>query len=182
MNNIGQFFLKLSQKMDDYRREVKQMNHNYEIEKAQTADRNDESIEKMNEEFMSLKLKLKQSLHHPRLQETIEECFTKLDEIEQEYRNFHEENQNIVKNHPQQILLYHQQFERAAAAQLELVGEDRRPQIEAAKVRLLEAEAKRMLAKEEYLKRMEEEKLIEEAKNKKGGKAPAANKKDPKKW
>jgi hypothetical protein len=39
-----------------------------------------------------------------------------------------------------------------------------------------------MLAKEEYLKRMEEEKLIEEAKNKKGGKAPAANKKDPKKW
>jgi hypothetical protein len=33
--------------------------------------------------------------------------------------------------------------------------------------------AKRVLAKEEYLRKIEEEKQAEEAKNKKGGKAPA---------
>jgi hypothetical protein len=48
--------------------------------------------------------------------------------------------------------------------------------------RISEAKIKYAIAKEEYLKKIEEEKLIEEAKNKKGGKAPASKPKDPKKF
>lgn len=48
--------------------------------------------------------------------------------------------------------------------------------------RVSEAKIKYAIAKEEYLKKIEEEKLIEEAKNKKGGKPPASKPKDPKKF
>jgi len=46
----------------------------------------------------------------------------------------------------------------------------------------MEIEAKKILAKEEYYKRLEEERLIEDAKNKKGGKTNAPKAKDPKKY
>ena len=46
----------------------------------------------------------------------------------------------------------------------------------------MENEARKLLAKEEYFKRIEEERAAEDAKNKKGGKPPAPKAKDPKKY
>lgn len=48
--------------------------------------------------------------------------------------------------------------------------------------RAAETKIKYAIAKEEYLKKIEEEKAIEDAKNKKGGKPPASKPKDPKKF
>lgn len=54
--------------------------------------------------------------------------------------------------------------------------------MEAVQLRRAEVSIKKLMAKEDYLKRLEEERATEEAKNKKGGKAPpAAKPKDPKK-
>jgi|APCry1669189070_1035195.scaffolds.fasta_scaffold294516_1 hypothetical protein len=39
----------------------------YEIEKANTADKNDENLERLNDEFNQLKTTLLKAIHHPKL-------------------------------------------------------------------------------------------------------------------
>lgn len=43
------------------------MKHNYEIEKATCADKSDENLEKLTNEFNQIKKNLSEALHHPKL-------------------------------------------------------------------------------------------------------------------
>jgi hypothetical protein len=45
----------------------------------------------------------------------MDECFGKLDQIETEYRAFHEANVGIAKRHPDAIDKQHYEFERKLA-------------------------------------------------------------------
>lgn len=67
------------------------------------------------------------------------------------------------------------------ASLFSLVGEDQREHLDMIRMKRVEVNIKKIMAKEEYYKRIEEEKVVEEAKSKKGGKAPTAKPKDPKK-
>ena len=58
INNFGQFYLRIGNKNDEYHREVQHMRHTYEIEKANAADKNDETVERFNTEFSEIKIKL----------------------------------------------------------------------------------------------------------------------------
>jgi hypothetical protein len=101
--------------------------------------------------------------------------------LEGEYRRFHEHNITIAKGHPATITTQHEKFEVTVAGLFGLVDVSKRAALEEARYKAAELKAKFQMAKEEYFKKIEEEKAIEEAKNKKGGKAPAAKPKDPKK-
>jgi len=59
------------------------LRNSYDIEKYKAEDDNDEILEKMNNEFEELKIKLKKSVHHPMLNQQLEVTFTKIDDIEQ---------------------------------------------------------------------------------------------------
>ena len=50
--------MKLAVKNDEYKRQLHTMKHSYEVQKATAADKQDERVEKLNEEFGALKLKL----------------------------------------------------------------------------------------------------------------------------
>lgn len=180
LNNFGAFYLRIGTSNDEYRRKLQLNKHNYEIEKANWADKNDERIEQLNAEFQELKTELSQALHHPKLDSCLEVCFKKLDELEGEYRSFHEGNVGIVKKHPEAITKQHKEFEVSVHSFFELVGPERKGELEFKRNEEVMRRARLQLSKEEYLKKVEEEKQAEENKNKKGGK-PQAGKKDPKK-
>ena len=62
----------------------------------------------------------------------------KLDELEQEYRRFHDENMGIAKAHPGIILKQHEGFELGVVAIFSLVDVDRRATLEATKMKQAE--------------------------------------------
>ncbi|KAM3127171.1 hypothetical protein pb186bvf_020726 [Paramecium bursaria] len=182
LNNYGLYFMKIATKNDEYKNEMQLMHHNYEVVKAQAADKNDDNIEDLNKELNQNKQLLKESLHHPKLEERLKICHDTLIKFQQEYERYHQENQEIASKHPGNIMQKHQQFEKNILQIFEL-GDQQGEQILQEKFRrIAEAKAKYTIAKEEYFKKIEEEKAIEEAKNKKGGKAPAPKAKDPKKF
>lgn len=90
-----------------------------------------------------------------------------------EYRAFHEANVAIAKRHPDSIDKQHLEFERKLAVYFQLLGDEKKQELSFKFEKLAMEKARKMLAKEEYFKKIEEEKQAEEAKNKKGGKAPA---------
>lgn len=102
---------------------MQQLKHTYEIEKATAADKNDESVEALQEHFTQLKVQLSEALHHPKLQSVLAVTHTKLDELEGVYRHFHDTNVNIASAHPSTILKQHEAFERNIVGVFSLVGE-----------------------------------------------------------
>lgn len=73
--SIGRFFLKISEKSDENKRNSNKMNFDYEVKKATLADENDDNLFKKNEEFDGIKIEMKKALHHPKLNEVLESCF-----------------------------------------------------------------------------------------------------------
>ena len=97
--NIGKFQLKLVKKMDEMHKGLTKMTHEYEIKKAVCADQNDEQIDNLQENYNNSKDKLRKSVHHIKLEENLQASFAVLDELEQEYREFHKRNVKISGSH-----------------------------------------------------------------------------------
>jgi len=112
--------LKISEKSDENKRNAHKMNFDYELKKANLADENDDALFKQNEEFEAIKVEMKQALHHPKLNEVLEKCFAKIDEIEKEYRDFHDKNISLSKEHPSFIDALYLSFEKAISEIFEL--------------------------------------------------------------
>lgn len=119
--NVGKFFLKAAEKNDENSRNYKKMNFDYDLKKAKLADQNDDALYKHNEEFENIKIEMKQALHHPKLNEVLETCFAKIDDIEKEYRDFHDQNIALSKEHPSFINTLYLEFEKIAAGLFELL-------------------------------------------------------------
>ncbi|CAK83011.1 unnamed protein product (macronuclear) [Paramecium tetraurelia] len=182
ITNFGQFYMKIAQKNDEYKTEMQLLIHNYEIQKAQAADKNDEVLEELTKKLKENKQKLTEALHHPRLEECLAQCYKDLDLFGEEYERFHQDNLAIANQHPNIIRNKHQMFEKSALSIFELVDPQKEQFLQEKYRRIAETKIKYLIAKEEYNKKIEEEKQIEEAKNKKGGKPPATKPKDPKKF
>ncbi|CAD8079070.1 unnamed protein product [Paramecium primaurelia] len=182
ITNFGQFFMKIASKNDEYKTEMQLLMHNYEIQKAQAADKNDEVLEELTKKLKEDKQQLSQALHHPRLEECLALCYKDLDLFGEEYERFHQDNMAIANQHPNIIRNKHQIFEKSVLNIFELVDPQKEQFLQEKYRRIAETKIKYIIAKEEYNKKIEEEKLIEEAKNKKGGKPPATKAKDPKKF
>ncbi len=98
--NLGKFYVKIGQANDEYYSGLKKMHFDYQLQQATLADNHDEKKERLEGDFVVLKETLKRTLHHPKLNETLELAFSKIDEMEEEFREFHERNKTLAKNHP----------------------------------------------------------------------------------
>lgn len=106
------------------------MNFDYELKKAHLADENDENLYKLNEDFERVKVDMKMALHHPKLNEVLGICFKKIDEIENEYRDFNEKNLVLSKEHPTFIQNLYSGFEKIAAEFFELHDISKKKELE----------------------------------------------------
>lgn len=73
---------------------------------------------------------MKQALHHPKLNEVLATCFSQIDNIEKEYRDFHDRNLALSKDHPSIIDTLYLAFERILAEAFELLSLDAKKSLE----------------------------------------------------
>jgi len=104
---------------------LKKSRFDYELEKAKLADDNDEKLEHLNEELTAKKKNIREAVHHPKLEEFLQEGFSKLDEVEGEYRQFHERNMDTVQKHPFAIIEFFSGLEKELASKFQLVDESK---------------------------------------------------------
>lgn len=51
LTNLGVFYFKIATKNDEYKTDMQLMNHNYELTKAQAADKNDEILDELTKQL-----------------------------------------------------------------------------------------------------------------------------------
>jgi len=109
----SEVLLKISEKSEEIKEML--MNFDNELKKANLADENDDTLFKQNEKFEVLKIEIKQALQHLKLTEVLSDRETfcgKIDEIEKEYRDFHDQNISLLKGHPSFINVLSLIFEK----------------------------------------------------------------------
>ena len=184
-SNIGKFQLKLAKKMDEMHKALTKMTHEYEIKKAVCADQNDEQIDSQQESYNKSKDKLRKSVHHIKLEENLQASFQVLDELEQEYREFHKRNVKISGSHEDIIVDTFYRHEIKFATHFELYAafdEKKKAHFKAANEAERSKKARWLLKlrlEEEKRQEEEEEKrqLEEDQKEAKDGKKKAKGKK-----
>jgi len=184
MTNLLNFYIQLGTMQDSTIMSLKKARFDYELEKAKLADENDEKLEQLNEQLTEKKKNIREAVHHPKLEEFLQEGFTKLDDVESEFRQFHERNMETVQQHPFAIIEFFSKLEKELAAKFQLVDESKREEIQAKYQKEAEDKVTKLIEEEEERLRLEEEQKLLQAQQDKGGKKPAAKppaKKDPKK-
>eukprot|EP00828_Plagiopyla_frontata_P008784 TRINITY_DN1444_c0_g1_i4.p1 TRINITY_DN1444_c0_g1~~TRINITY_DN1444_c0_g1_i4.p1 ORF type:complete len:1308 (+),score=255.89 TRINITY_DN1444_c0_g1_i4:1080-5003(+) len=180
--NIGKFYNKMAGLCDQQKKDFYKLEQMYGLEKCKCADENDDRIEILNEDLEDLKEQLKMAIHHPMLDETLEKTFAKVDELEAEYRDFHQKNQDIMKTHPGLIDGLYAEFEKKCSGVFDMFQSvDKKKELEDRNLKRTEEKVAKLIQKEEFEKAEKERKQQEEQKAKggKGSKLPA--KKDAKK-
>lgn len=74
------------------------MDHQYEIDKAVVEDNDNECLENLGEKLDTSKMELRQAVDHLELDKRLETCFEIIEEIENEFRAFHQSNLDVTKN------------------------------------------------------------------------------------
>jgi len=179
LTNLLGFYVKIGTMQDAVNLNSKKFKFNYDLDKAKLADENDEKTENLNGELEVKKKNIKESVHHPQLEECLKEGFAQLDDIEAEIREFHERNLTLVQKHPFSISEFFAAIDKDLAAKFELVDESRRAEIQAKYQKEAEDSITQMIEAEEKRKEEDEQRAAQEQGGKKGAKPPA--KKDPKK-
>ena len=80
--NLSLFYQKIGNFNDEYKKKYKKSFLDYELAKAKAADENDERLDNLNTHLTKQKKHLRESVHHPKLDEMLEACFKILDDIE----------------------------------------------------------------------------------------------------
>ncbi|KAL4438837.1 hypothetical protein ABPG74_016557 [Tetrahymena malaccensis] len=172
VSNIGKFFKNIGEKNDENKKNYNKMNFEYELKKANIADENDEKLIQLNDEFEKIKVEMKMALHHPKLNEVLDVCFKKIDEIENEYRDFHDKNQSLAKEHSTFILNLYAGFEKAVAQFFELLDVSKKQELEQRNLKRATEKAQKLIEREDKMKEIEEYKAAQEAAAAKKGGAP----------
>jgi len=104
---------------------LKKFKFDYEVEKAKLADDNDEFLDNLNDELEVAKKNIRQAVHHLKLEEYLEAGFKKLDDIEKEYRDFHERNIKLIQTHPSLINAFYAECEKEILLKFELMEDEK---------------------------------------------------------
>ena len=93
-------FKEIAKKMDEKKDSLKQTEMNFKISLAQCGDNYDEIASNKEDELKDLVEQMKRAIHHVELNERLQQCFDKLDEITRVYRDYNKEYIEIVNSHP----------------------------------------------------------------------------------
>lgn len=178
---LGKFILRVGVKNDESKKAMDSAAQAYELNKARLLDEDEERVDKLREELSALKQSLRESLHHPKLEELQASCFAKIDELEGQYRNTHELNKKLVGEHPPQIERLVEKVEAEAAEIFQLYGPERKAELLEKNRKEAEDKALRRIEAEDKKRAEDELRQAEETKKKTGKAPPAPKPKDPKK-
>jgi len=73
---------------------------------------------------------MKRAIHHVELNERLQTCFDKLDELTRTYRNYNKEYVEIVAAHPQEADQFFRAWEEDCMEAFKMKGEGKREEIE----------------------------------------------------
>lgn len=97
--NFGMDVRNYGSRMEKYLVDLTTTEKKFEYEKAVLEDENEEKLEELTKNLDDAKLALRSSTHHLKLDENLTKCFDCVDEIDKEFRQFHEKNSQVVKQH-----------------------------------------------------------------------------------
>jgi hypothetical protein len=186
--NVGLYLLDFGKRFDLYLTEEIEMDHNYEIDKAVVEDNDNECLEELGEKLDSSKVQLRRAVDHLALDTRLGECFGIIEEIENEFRTFHQSNLDVTKKRQPMIDALFEKFETSLMTKFGLVLPDQKEQLEELHDKYAKLKAKKFCLEKEKADQLEADRLAAEeleknAKDpKKAGKPPAkGGAKDPKK-
>jgi len=183
--NVGLFVLDFGKRFDQYLQEEAEMDHHYEIDKAVVEDNDNECLEKFGEKLDSSKMELRQAVDHLELDKRLETCFEIIEEIENEFRSFHQSNLDVTKKRQPMIEALFIKFETNLLKKFGLCELEEKDKLEERNDKFAKLKAKKQVLDKEKKEREEEEKMAaeeaEKNKDKKGGGKPGKGGKDPKK-
>ncbi len=90
------------------------------------------------------------ALHHPKLNDVLQKCFSQIDLIEKEYRDFHDKNIIVARNHPNTIKQHFINYEKCGTGLYKMLDESQRKIIEERNQKLAEEKVKKMIGKNIY--------------------------------
>ena len=184
--NVGLFILDFGKRFDLYIQEEAEMDHQYEIDKAVVEDNDNESLENLGEKLDTSKMELRQAVDHLELDKRLETCFEIIEEIENEFRTFHQSNLDVTKKRQPMIDTLFEKFETSVLQRFGLVSIEDKEKLTERNDKFAKLKAKKAAIENEKKALVDEERLAaEEAVNNKdkkgGGKVQAGKGKDPKK-
>ena len=129
--NMGNSLVNYGKRMEDYIVDHTQTEKKFEYEKGVLEDENDEKLEQLTKKLDDSKNALWSSIHHPMLDENLAKCFSCVDEIDQNFREFHDKNILVVDKHVPLIEEMFQILENDFANLMELRQLSKREELEA---------------------------------------------------
>lgn len=139
---------------------------------ANCGDKHDDIVQNQEDDLSKKVNEMERAIHHVMLNEKLSECFDLLDQIQRTYRNYNDEYIEIVKNYPNKMDTFFEEFEEGSLGIFKRYPESQRERIQ--ELFEQETQAAQDKLEAEALKKYEEEKKAEEAK------AAEEAKKDPK--
>lgn len=117
-------------RMEKYLIDLTTTEKKFEYEIAVLEDENEEKLEALTKNLDDEKLALRCSTHHLKLDENLEKCFACVDQIDTEFREFHERNTKVVKQHAPLIEDMFDILENDFANLMELRSLDKKAELE----------------------------------------------------
>lgn len=182
--NLGHSYMKFGKRMDKYTLDYSVTEHNFGYEKGILEEKNEEALIKLSKELDDCKSTLRKSKDHLVLDDNLEKCFSAVEVIEDEFRNYHAQNVDVVKKHAPFIQEMFDKLEDDFSTLMDLKRLTERLDLEkrAEAITKWKAKVKTDLTIAEQAKKEEEEleKLIEDNKDNKKFKLPKKKAKNEK--
>lgn len=182
--NLGHSMLPFGKRMEKYIIDHTQTEKKFEYEKAVLEDENEDKLVELTKNLDEAKMKLRRSKHHPILDENLQHCFKCVDDIDAEFRSFHEKNQEVISKHAPLIEEMFDNLENDFANLMELRSLTERETLEQRAVLITRWKAK--LATDKHIEEEKEKaarelaELIEKNKDNKKFKPPKVKPKNEK--
>jgi len=127
--NVVNFFKEFATCLDKNKDKLKQTEINFQVALANCGDKHDDIVQNQEDDLQKKVVEMERSIHHVMLNEKLNECFDLLDQIQRTYRNYNDEYIEIVKNYPNQMDSFFEEFEQASLAVFKIFPESERERI-----------------------------------------------------
>ena len=127
--NIVNFFKEFATCLDKNKDKLKQTEINFQVSLANCGDKHDDIVQNQEDDLSKKVHEMERAIHHVMLNEKLTECFDLLDQIQRTYRNYNDEYIEIVKNYPNRMNTFFEEFEEGSLAVFKRYPESQRERI-----------------------------------------------------
>ena len=129
VQNLINLYKEIAKKMDEKKETLKSTEMQFKVSLAQCGDNYDEIVSTKEEELTVLVERMKRAIHHVELNERLQECFDKLDDITKVYREYNNEYIDIVEKHTHRMDEFYNTWEKEVLGNFKIYTEEKRDEI-----------------------------------------------------